>query len=154
MVDTERKIPPPHYTLIETSRGSDSAIVVVNSALRRFDGRELFPWHLSVSITCQFLGQNGMPTSEEGQALYQVEDELSKILVVEDNAIFLARVTCRGKRELAYRVHDPELANHALQQLVSAPSSLREWEYHMEHDENWDLAQPELELLEKDPKYS
>jgi hypothetical protein len=150
----DHNIPPPHYTLIETSRGDDPAIVVVNSALRSFDQREFFPWHLSVSITCKDLGQNGMPTSEESTALYQVEDEISNLLMERNNAVFLARVTCQGQRELAYRIGDPEIANQALQQLVSASSSLREWEYRMEHDEAWELARPELQLLEKDPKYS
>jgi hypothetical protein len=52
-------IPEPHYTLIETSRGPDPAIVVVNSALRAFQHRDWLPWHLSIHISCPFLGDNG-----------------------------------------------------------------------------------------------
>jgi hypothetical protein len=150
----EHNPPPPHYTLIETTRGDDPAIVVVNSALRRFDQQQRFPWHLSVTIDCENVGKNGMPTSDENAVLYQMEDELSNLLLKEENAVFLARVTCQAQRELAYRVSDPEIANQALQQLVSVSSPLREWDYRMEHDEAWELARPELQLLEKDPKYS
>ena len=150
----ECKIPPPQYTLIETSRGDDPAIVVVNSALRMFDQRQRFAWHLSVTVTCKNLGQGGMPTSEEGLVLYQLEDLISESLLKGDNAVFLARVTCRGHRELAYRVGDPEIANTALQRLVSAPFALREWEYRLEYDEPWELAKPELQLLEKDSTYN
>jgi hypothetical protein len=154
MKDSEQQIPTPHYTLIETSRGNAPAIVVVNSALRTFDQRDCFAWHLSINITCNHLGEKGMPTTEEGQVLYQLEDEISNYLLKENNAVFLARITCQGQRELTYRVHDPELANEQLEALVTTHSSLREWEYRMEQDPHWELAQPELKLLEKDPKYS
>jgi hypothetical protein len=147
-------VPPPHYTLIETSKGEDPAIVVVNSALRRFDQRDRFPWHLSVLIDCKQLAQNGMPAAEENEALNQTEDEISKLLLERQNALFLARITCRGQRELVFRVNDPEIADQILQELLSAPAPLREWEYRMERDGAWDLARAELLLLEKDPKYS
>lgn len=150
----ERNSLPPHYTLIETSRGDDLAIVVVNSALRRFNQQQRFPWHLNVTIDCKNLGKNGMPTSDENAVLYQIEDELSGLLLKGENAVFLARVTCQGQRELSYRISDPEIANQTLQQVVSNSSPLREWDYRMEHDEDWELARPELHLLEKNLKYS
>src|SRR5688572_3441285 len=115
----EPKLPPPHYTLIKTSRGDDPAIVVVNSALRMFDQRERFPWHLTLTIKAKSLELNGMPTSDENAVLYQVEDQISGRLLGGDNAVFLARVTCQGQRELAYRVADPEIADERLQELVS-----------------------------------
>lgn len=147
-------VPPPHYTLIKTSRGDDPAIIVVNSALRGFDQRSRFPWHLSVLIDCEHVAQNGMPSGTESEALYRIEDEISGLLLEQQNAVFLARITCRGRRELLFRVDDPELADQLLRKLLSAPTPLRAWEYRMDHDEAWDLARPELQLLEKDPKYN
>jgi hypothetical protein len=144
-------MPAPHYSLIETSRGEDPAIVVVNSALRLFTHRDQFPWHLEVSIQCKLLGDKGMPTPQENQVLYQLEDALEGHLRVGENAVFLARVTCRGKRELSYRVRAPKIADDHLSRLVSELTS-REWEYRMEHDAQWKLAAPVLELLERDPK--
>ena len=144
----------PNYTLINTSRGSDPAVVVVNSALRRFDARDSFSWHLTVTIDCKALGAKGMPTANEVNVLNRLEDRLSLSVEAEGNAVFLARVTCRGKRELIYRVHDPEKANNLLQELISTPTQLREWEYRMEQDLGWDLARRELTLLEKDTGYN
>ncbi len=140
----------PHYTLINTSKGKDPAVVVVNSALRTFNDRQAFPWHLKINIDCKLLSANGMPTSEESEALKQLEDEIARHLQAGQNAIFLARATCRGERTLLYRVHDPERANEILLQLVSAPAQLREWDYRIERDPDWELAQPELNLLEHD----
>ena len=153
-IDASSQIPAPHYTLIETSKGHDPAIVVVNSALRTFQHRDRFPWHLNVRITCQLLGDNGMPTSEENQVLYKLEDEIFEQLLLKENAIFLSRVTCRGERELAYRVHDPKTAANLLSRLVANTDQLRQWGYRMEYDLDWVLAKPELALLERDPRFN
>jgi len=147
-------IPEPYYTLIRTSKGNDSAIVVVNSALRTFRDRQAFPWHLKISIDCKRLGANGMPTDEEGEILKRLEDAITSLIEITKNAIFLARITCQGERVLLYRVHEPGVANDALKQLVSEASQLREWNYRMDHDADWELAQPELHLLEQDPRFS
>jgi Family of unknown function (DUF695) len=147
-------LPKPHYTLIETSRGEHPAIVVINSALRRFAGRPLFPWHLKLDIKCQLLADNGMPTAEETRILYEFEDRVSALLEARQNVIFLSRVTCQGTRELSYRVHDPKAANDNLQQLLAESDPIREWEYRMEEDPSWQLAKAELGLIERDPKYS
>lgn len=91
-----------------------------------------------------------MPTNREVEILNQLEEEISKALQINDNALFLARITCRGTRDLLYRAHDPEIANEALQKLIAANSQSREWEYRIEQDQDWLLAQPELKLLERD----
>ncbi|HEY2685955.1 MAG TPA: DUF695 domain-containing protein [Steroidobacteraceae bacterium] len=148
------KIPAPYYTLINTSIGPDPAVVIVNSALRTFDHLDYLQWDLSIVITCESLGANGMPNSEEARILNELEDEISESLKLESNAVFLARVTCRDKREIRYRVHDPEIANRALKTLTSSAKPQRQWKYLMKHDPEWRLAKPELNLLEQDSRYN
>ena len=147
-------LPEPYYTLINTSKGNDPAVVVVNSALRSFANREDFPWHLRLTITCEAVGANGMPTGHEVEILNSLEDAISSTLQTGENVLFLARITCRGARDLLYRVRDPEIANGALKQRILANSQSREWEYSMEQDTHWELAQPELKLLEHDPHFN
>ena len=143
--------PPPksYYTLIETSRGPDPAIVVVNSSLRTFAGRNRFLWHLRIEISCRLIGQNVMPAAEESETLYVIEKKMETRLARNNNAIFVSRVTCRGSRELSFRVHNPQLANDSLQELLDAPTQSRDWNYRMERDPEWVLSAPELTLLEK-----
>lgn len=95
-----------------------------------------------------------MPTNLEVEVLDQLEEEIYTALQAGENIVFLARVTCRGTRELLYRVHDPEPANEVLQRLVSSNFQSREWEYHMEQDLDWELAAPELTLLERDTQFN
>lgn len=148
------KVVDPHYTLINTSRGPLPAVVVVNTALRDFVDRKHYPWHLRIEIACKDLADKGMPTSEEGKILYQIEDEIGAALDLQKNALFAARVTCNGQRELMYRIQDPEKADVRLQQLIATPHPIREWDYRMEEDPNWNLIQSELRLLGKDKKYN
>jgi len=49
-------------------------------------------------------------------------------------------------------LHDPEQANDRLQQLLAAPVQLREWEFQMEYDLDWAMAQPELDLPLQNPR--
>ncbi len=127
-------------------------MVVVNTALRSFAGRDAFPWHLRIGIGSRGLGDNGMPTTEELQVVTRLERHLESSVGAEGNAVFLARITARGERVLLYRVDDPEQANDRLQQLLAAPVQLREWEFQMEYDRDWTLAKPELDLPLQDPR--
>lgn len=134
------------YSLIDTALGEDPAVVVVNTALRGYADRDAFPWHLRIGITCRWLGDNGMPTPEEVEVVTALGESVASAVEVDGNAVFLARITARGERVLLYRVHDPEQANDSLQQLLAVPAQLREWEFQMEHDPDWHLAKPELDL--------
>jgi hypothetical protein len=90
------------------------AVVVVNDALVRFEHRDIFPWHLTIAIEATRLAKNGMPTQAEAAILDDLGDKLEEALSAcrtehgSTNILFLARITCDGKRELVYRVHDPE----------------------------------------------
>ncbi len=147
-----RAIPAPFYALVDTTLGEDPAVVVVNTVLGSFAGRDAFPWHLRIGIACRGLGDNGMPAPEELEVVTRLEGQLESSIGADGNAVFLARITARGERVLLYRVHDPEQANDRLQQLLAAPAQLREWEFQMEYDRDWALAQPELDLPLQDPR--
>lgn len=148
------KAPKPYYTLIETSIGDDPAVVVVNSALRTFRERDVFQWHLRISITCISMGANGMPTGEECEALNHLEDSIAALVMAGNNAVFLARITARGQRALLYRVRDPDVADTELKVLTTAPEQVREWSYEIQYDPSWELPQPELRLLERDSRFN
>jgi len=137
MTDTIRVIiPEPHYTLFNTTRAGLPEVVVVNDALLNFVHTEIFTWHLEVTIDAVSLADNGMPTPEESAVLFELGDVIEEALVGY-NAIFLARSTWNGFRQLSFRVHDPEVANHLLQRLTAVEPPLRPWDYHMAQDLEW-----------------
>jgi hypothetical protein len=60
-----------------------------------------------------------------------VTDEFGK------NALFLARSTWNGLRTLYFQVHDPEVANEALQAILAEDPPARMWHFAMQHDPKW-----------------
>ena len=139
--------PEPFYSLFNTSRGDLPSIVVVNAKLREFAHRDIFPWHLSVIIEPRALAERGMPTHDECAILDVVGDEIEAAIVGNRNGLFLARETCNGKRQLLFRVHDPDIADGSLRQIIASGSQKREWEFLMKQDATWAFAEPFFSLL-------
>jgi len=131
-------VPEAHYTLFDTSRGDLPAVVVVNDALLTFQHTDIFAWHLEVTLSAVYLADGGMPTSDESRVLFQIGDEIERS-VVGYNALFLARSTSNGLRQIAFRVYDPDVAEQALQNMLAQRQS-RPWEFRMDHDPTWERA--------------
>ena len=141
MTDREVRVilPEEHYTLFNTSRQELPEVIVVNDALLTFQHTDVFPWHLDIQIDAQDFGDNGMPTPDESAALFELGDAMQSELVGR-NALFLARSTWNAIRELSFRVHDPEVADSILREMLDKKPHAREWEYRMQHDPEWHLA--------------
>jgi hypothetical protein len=146
------ELPEPHYSLIDTERDGMPAVVVINDALEGFEHRDIFPWHLTITIEATRLAKNGMPTKAEATLLDDLGDKLEESLAActtehgATNILFLARITCDGKRELIYRVHDPEIADAELARKTAVLDE-REWSYEMVSDEDWAEAAFASQLL-------
>jgi hypothetical protein len=149
---TTVEIPDPHYSLIDTERDGNPAVVVLNDALERFKHRDIFPWHLTITIEATRLAKNGMPTKAEASILDDLGDKIDDALAAcrtehgSINALFLARITWNGQRELVYRVHDPKLVDAELKKRIALPT-VRERNCEMHSDEEWVDAEFVSELL-------
>ncbi|MFN5984884.1 MAG: DUF695 domain-containing protein [Fluviicola sp.] len=138
-------IPKENYSLLNFTTDNLPGIAVVNSALRQFEPKAVFDWHLSIMVDLVDLIENGMPSESEVQIIDEFGDYLDNIVKGKDkekpNALFLARITWNKTRELIWRVNNVEAANNILQKIISDNSSPREFEYHIEHDESWKLSE-------------
>ena len=132
-------LPEPHYTLFDANRNDLPEVIVVNDALLSFQHTEIFPWHLEVNLQAEDLAEKGMPTPEESKLLFEIGNRIESA-IEGSNALFLARCTWNGLRQLSFRVHDPEVANDALQLLLEDKPHARFWEFHMHHDPEWHEA--------------
>lgn len=131
-------LPDPHYTLFNGERDSLPEVVVVNDALLAFEHTDIFAWHLEVTLHAVDLADQGMPSPDESKLLFEIGDEIERA-ILGYNALFLARSTWNGFRELAYRVYDPDAADKILQELL-AKEQRRFWEFHMKYDPSWKHA--------------
>ena len=129
----------PHFTLFNSDRAGLPEVIVVNDALLSFQHTEVFQWHLEVNIEAKDLAERGMPTPEESLVLFELGDMIESSIEGK-NALFLARSTWNGLRQLSFRVHDPEIANATLQSLLANEPHARPWEFRMHHDLVWHEA--------------
>lgn len=137
-------IPDEEYSLINFKGEELPGVAVINSALIEFEPKEVFSWHLSIILECNDIVDNGMPSREEEEIVYNYGILLDKLIKgsnpTQPNALFLARITWNRTRQLIWRVFDPEISNADLQKIISEKSHVRDFEYRMEHDQDWALA--------------
>ncbi|MES2888294.1 MAG: DUF695 domain-containing protein [Pseudomonadota bacterium] len=149
----EIDIPKPQFTLLQVTRSGKPEILVLNAALVAFAHPPIFPWHLLVTLEAEELVANGMPSRPESEVLWRIGDEIEALVGSgktphgSDNAVFLARSTWDGCRELLFQVHDPEITHASLQQLLDSRDWERAWEYEMQDDPAWSKAAKLFQLL-------
>ncbi len=131
-------IPAEVHTLIKFRQRDLPGFATVNSALKKFQPKSLFPWHLSVLIRCDQLVEDRLPSVDEQNLLYEFEDKLGPLIRARGDALFLARVTHDAHREIIWRVNDPEAADGILRGILQTKDYPREFEYRVDEDPRWE----------------
>jgi hypothetical protein len=146
-------VPEPHYVLLDATREDLPEVILVNDSLLDFAEREIFPWHLRVTLGARELAENGMPSPDESKLLFTLGDEIEDVVLggrtkhTAQNALFLARSTWNATRELRFQVHDPEITHAALQELLASKKWPRPWDYDIKHDSEWAAGAALLQLI-------
>lgn len=138
-------IPKEKYSIIEFIQEGLPGVGVINSALKTFEPKEVFSWHLSILIDLENMIENGMPSAAEREVIDPLGEKLNALIKganpEKPNALFLARITWNKTRELIWRVYQPDIANQELQNIIENNSSPRGFDYRMDEDTEWQLAQ-------------
>jgi hypothetical protein len=138
-------IPDEKPRIIEFVQDGLYGIAYINRSLIDFQPKEVFSWHLSIMLDIEDTVRNGMPSKKERALLDEFGDVLDTNIRGQDkqkpNALFLARITWNNTRELIWRLYDPELADKYLQQIIDANSSPRPFDYRIDPDKDWKLAE-------------
>lgn len=137
-------IPGEHYEIIKFTQNNMPGVAAINANLKAFEPREVFAWHLSIMFDLKDLIDNGMPSIKEREVIDSYGEMIDQDIKGPDkekpNALFLARITWNGTRELIWRVYNPEITNTYLQEIIEAESSPRPFDYRIDPDEEWKLA--------------
>ena len=144
MTDYRVIIPDDYYDLVRFRQEELPGVGVINSALREFEPKVVFAWHFSLMVHFEDLLEEGMPTKAETELLKPWENKVDSALKGDapekPNALFLARITWNATRELIYRVYDPEPANDYVTRLIDEKDHPRPFDYRIDPDEKWALA--------------
>ena len=133
-------LPEEEYAILEWEEENLPCVAVLNSALKDFEPKAVFSWHLSVIIDFDDLIENGMPSQEERDIVDPFCDTLDEEIKAGGNALFLVRETWNKTRRLVWRVYDPEIAHQHLQYIVDYHRHPRPFDWHMEQDSEWKQA--------------
>ncbi|WMW77102.1 DUF695 domain-containing protein [Flavobacterium sp. 20NA77.7] len=147
-------IPEEEYQIIEFRQKGLLGIGVVNLNLVKFEPKKVFSWHCSIMIDFENFIENGMPTNEDVLKAEKFEDYLDKNIKGENkekpNALFLGRITWNKTRELTWRVFDPELTNGFLNKIIEEKNYPFQFDYRIDDDEEWKLADWQLKNIMKE----
>ena len=146
-------IPKESFSILDFNQDELPGVAVINTALRDFEPKEVFAWHLSLMIDFEDLIDNGMPSKTEREIVDPFGDKLDLLIKGDDlnrpNALFLARIAWNKTRELIWRVFDPNIVDKTLKEIIDSGDYPRQFEYKMEHDENWDLTKWHLKIYKR-----
>lgn len=138
-------IPTEIYRFVDFRQEDLPGVAAINEALVTFEPQAVFSWHLSVMIECEDIILNGMPSQAERDVIDPYGDLLDAALKGDNadkpNSLFLACITWNKTRELIYRVFDPEPANQYLVSVIEAKTHPRQFDYRIDHDPEWKLAE-------------
>lgn len=137
-----------YYQILKFKQEDLPGIAVVNTSLKNFEPKEVFSWHCSIMLNCEDLIENGMPSKKEVEVLNEFGDFLDckvKGEKIKPNGLFLARITWNETRELIWRVHNPEICNEFLSKLIIENKYPREFNYRIDEDIDWKLAEWHLQ---------
>jgi hypothetical protein len=151
-------IPEESFSVFQMERDDVPGVVVVNTALRKFEPKAVFGWHLSLSMALEQVVEKGLPVPDErkvADAFFETLDAIVKGPFGEKpNALLLARITWNGIRQLVWRVYDPEVSHESLSALIDSGDYPREFNYQMEYDLDWKYAQWFLDGEDADILYN
>jgi hypothetical protein len=138
-------IPNESYSILQFNKNNLPGIAVVNTALRGFEPKVVFAWHLSIILEFRQLIERGMPSQDEQDVVDTWGDELGAAIkgadIEKPNSLFLARITWNATRELIWRVYQPESVNDYLQQIIKSETFPRQFDYRMDHDPEWKMTE-------------
>ncbi len=135
----QERFPEDSFSILQaTDQNGRLIFITANYAYKDYKFKADYPWFLRIEIEVKDKNANGHPTSDEAEFLNQMEDLIDAELKKVCSSHYIGRTTLNGLRELLYYVDNPEKANTVLQRLVSDPNPIRQFEYTIEEDKDWD----------------
>ena len=138
-------IPDESYALVESpDMEGAKALMVINATLKLHKDdiplKQVFGYYCSVIFDYNDVDDDLWPTSEEFSIMQDYVETFDKALKVNDehpNALFVARVTHKGTCQMIWMLHDAQTAIKYLDEVISRGDQIREFEYSIEGDPEW-----------------
>lgn len=124
------------FTGYETQLESGkSLITTINTNLLKWEHIAAYPWITIIAMKYKE-GNNGMPSQEENNTLYEIEEEVNKYLTEDLFCLNIGRQTGENKREIYYASKDFRVPAVALDKISKMPQEFPV-EYEIYKDKYW-----------------
>ncbi len=102
-------------------------------------GHSGYRYQIGIAIPLIESSKEGLPSQEEGERLYEIEDALTEELSRDDQAVFALSITTNGMRELVYYASEwkPEYYEAKVQQ-VAQNFPEHEMQFMIQSDPEWE----------------
>ena len=124
--------PTGEFAIRESKIDDEYKIMIVNTALKDYEYKHLFPWSLWVNVIIE---EPGLPTDKKAVSLNDFEDSIIGVLNKNADFLFIGRITHSGNRDIYFYLDNPKLVHEQLQKMTS--NSQCEFEYVIDNDKSW-----------------
>ena len=144
-------IPDDFFSVFKFIQEDSLGVAAINTALRGLEHKVVFGWHLSVMLHFDNVRKNGLPNEKDHKKIENFENELGRLINLDSekpNGVFLGRITWNKTAELIWRVHNPKETNKIIQRILKEKLYPFPFDYRIDPDANWNLAEWHLKLRE------
>ncbi len=145
------QIPDEFFSIFKFIQGDRLGVAAINTALRGFEKKNVFGWHLSIMLHFNEVKENGLPYIIDHKKVENFESQLGLRLNSDrqkPNALFLGRITWNKSAELIWRIHNAEETNTLIQEILKDKSYPFPFDYRIDPDIDWNLAEWHLKIRE------
>ncbi|MBP9757319.1 MAG: DUF695 domain-containing protein [Candidatus Pacebacteria bacterium] len=102
-------------------------------------GHSSYKYQIGIAIPLLEPSKEGLPTQEEGDRLYEIEDALTESLTADDESVFALSITTGGMRELVFYAGEwkPEYYEDKVR-AVATNFPEHELQYMIQSDPEWE----------------
>jgi Family of unknown function (DUF695) len=138
MAESPRLTAPDDWSLAQGERDGFPMIVRMANAYRGLAPLPGYDHHVIISIQLRNPRPNGFPSSEEGDDLQALEENLCRVLETGNDTLCVLVVTNNGLRDLIFYTRNVESVQQRTEEAKSVYSGF-EIEFWIEPDEGWDV---------------
>ena len=133
--------PEDAFALIKFEDNGMPGVGIINKGLHNFGFKEVFGWYCEVNIVLEATDKQSLPSNDETDVLYALEDKLQGLISGDDknhpNALFVGHLINNGVMTSMWMVNNPEVANGELSRYISTENYPRHFKFVIKQDLAW-----------------
>jgi hypothetical protein len=126
------------YSIMEAEDSNNLPVIaVINQDILEWEAKASHPWMMTIEISYDGTGRNGMPEKKVTEVMYQFEDELAPQLSDSEGYLYLGRETYNGKRTIFFACKEFRRVSKVTAALIGQYQGRLDISYDIYKDRYW-----------------